>query len=89
VWKDGQQTFERKDPVPHNLILSKGGTHIAARREFVHFALNDRRAKDLLHWLRDTQIPDETFYNSLNRNPQLEIPGSYRGTSLLACIIGE
>jgi len=83
VWEHGQQTEQLKDDVPHNLTLSKGSTHIAARREFVDFALNDRRAQDFLHWLRDTQIPDETFFNSLNRNQQLDIPGSYRGMQVL------
>ena len=50
-----------------------------ARREFVDFAVNDYRAHDLLHWLQDTFNPDETFFNSLNRNPQLKIPGTYIG----------
>lgn len=79
VWKYGKQTNITKDAVPHNLILSKGGTHIAACREFVDFALNDHRAQDFLHWLRNTQMPDETFFNSLNGNPQLNIPGTYPG----------
>lgn len=79
VWKDGKQTKERKDDPPYNLTLSKGSTHIVARREFVEFVLNDYRAQDFLLWLKDTFIPDETFFNSLNRNPQLLVPGTYRG----------
>ena len=81
VWINGlKQTRRRKTKVPHQLTLSKGSTHIAARREFVDFALNDPRAQDFLGWLRNTRVPDETFFNSLNRSPQLNIPGSYNGT---------
>jgi hypothetical protein len=79
VWINGERTDQRKDSPPHNLTLSKGEIHIVARREFVDFALNDRRAQDFFHWLENTHIPDETFYSSLNRNPQLNIPGSYLG----------
>jgi hypothetical protein len=79
VWRNGERTNQRKEKPPHNLTLSKGEIHIVARREFVDFALNDRRAQDFLHWLGNTHIPDETFFNSLNRNPQLNIPGSYLG----------
>ena len=79
VWKDGKRTGTPKEVVPHDLQLFTGSTHIAASREFVDFALNDRRAQDFLYWLRDTDVPDEVFFNSLNRNPQLNISGSYRG----------
>ena len=74
-----QRTERRKGDPPHGLKLSKGSAHISARREFVEFAVNDRRAQDLLLWLRDTFAPDETFFNSLNRNPALKIPGTYLG----------
>jgi Core-2/I-Branching enzyme len=79
VYKNGKRTKQTKDDAPHNLRLSKGSTHIVARREFVDFAVNDYRAHDFLQWLQDTHIPDETFFSSLNRNPQLKIPGTYRG----------
>ena len=50
-----------------------------ASRGFVDYVLHDQRAHDLLNWTRHTKVPDETFFASLNHNPSLEVPGSYKG----------
>jgi len=52
---------------------------MAVTREFVEFAVNDSRAQDLLHWMRDIKVPDEHFFQTLNHNPQMGIPGSFKG----------
>jgi hypothetical protein len=40
---------------------------VAASRDFVAHALFDRRAQDLLCWMSDIKIPDEHFFQTLNR----------------------
>ncbi|WAQ94660.1 GCNT1-like protein, partial [Mya arenaria] len=66
-------------PAPHNIRPSKGAVHIAASRGYVDYLLHDQRAKDLLEWTRKTDIPDETYFSTLNSNPHLNVPGSYNG----------
>ncbi|XP_055865606.1 beta-1,3-galactosyl-O-glycosyl-glycoprotein beta-1,6-N-acetylglucosaminyltransferase-like [Biomphalaria glabrata] len=66
------------DP-PHNITAIKGSVHIAVNRDFVDYILHHRTAKDLLDWVKNTSIPDETFFTTLNHNPQLGIRGTYKG----------
>jgi len=74
------RTEERKSPPPHGYVITKGSTHIAATREFVHHALTDRKARDLLDWMSDIRIPDEHFFSTLNHNPSIPAPGAFYGT---------
>ncbi|WAR21679.1 GCNT1-like protein [Mya arenaria] len=66
-------------PPPKDIALTKGGVQIISSRGFVDFALHDPRAAELLNWTRKTMHPDETFFTTLNHNPILGVPGSYRG----------
>ena len=34
---------------------------------------------EFTEWLRDTGVPDETLFTSLNHSPQLGVPGAYKG----------
>ena len=34
---------------------------------------------EFTEWLRDTGVPDETLFASLNHSPQLGVPGAYKG----------
>ena len=81
-WPTFQQRGKRKSEPPHGFRITKGSTHLAATRDFVRFALNDPRAKDLLDWISDVRVPDEFFFQTLNHNPQFDIPGSYIGLIL-------
>jgi len=65
--------------VPHGFSVAKGATHMAVTREFVEFAVHDHRAQDLLQWMSDIKVPDEHFFQTLNHNPQMNIPGSFLG----------
>jgi len=72
--------FERKlTPAPHNVSITKGSVHITAVRAFVEYVIYSRTAQEFLDWVKDTAIPDETFFSSLNHSPQLRVPGSYLG----------
>jgi len=78
-WIEHEQRGPPKEPVPHGFDVAKGMTHMAVTRAFVEFAVNDRRAQDLLYWMRDIKVPDEHFFQTLNHNPQMNIPGSFKG----------
>ena len=67
---------------PHNIRLVKGSIHVAVNRHFVHFCLHDKRSRDFQEWLKKTEIPDETFFASLNHNPHLGILGSFLGKTV-------
>ena len=47
--------------------------HIIAIRQFVKFVLYSQIGKDFYDFLKDSQIPDETIYSSLQRHPG--VPG--------------
>lgn len=79
--ENGKRTEGLKTAPPHNVSVVKGAIHIVATREFIHFALTDRRARDLLDWLRDAHVPDEMFFSTLNFNTHLAAPGAYLGTT--------
>ena len=90
-WNDSRGVVHgpRKEPVPHGFDVAKGSTHMAVTRAFVEFAVHDRRAKDLLYWMRNIKMPDEHFFQTLNHNAQMNIPGSFRGRNsyLLSCLL--
>ncbi|ELU04012.1 hypothetical protein CAPTEDRAFT_43769, partial [Capitella teleta] len=65
-----------KEPMPHNMTYHKGRLHVILTRAFVDYAINSPVAQDLLHWLNDTLIPDETFFPTLYCNRHLKIPGN-------------
>ncbi|KAL5020438.1 hypothetical protein ScPMuIL_003330 [Solemya velum] len=65
--------------IPANLQPIKGNFHIAVNRHFVEYVMTNRTSADLLSWVLDTHFPEETYYATLNHNPQLGIKGSYAG----------
>ncbi|KAL8596037.1 hypothetical protein ACOMHN_021077 [Nucella lapillus] len=67
-------------PAPHNLTLLKGSVHVAASRGFVDYILHSPIARDFREWCKPTRHPDEHFFNSLNNNPHLRVPGGSQGT---------
>jgi hypothetical protein len=71
--------FAGRPQPPINITLTKGSVHIIATRGFVHFAVEKQTAGKFLDWVKNTSVPDETFFSTLNHNPQLGVPGSYRG----------
>lgn len=71
--------FADKMPPPVNVTITKGSVHIVATRAYVDYVINNEAADKFLNWVKDTSIPDETFFTSLNHSPQLGVPGSYLG----------
>ncbi|XP_069115349.1 beta-1,3-galactosyl-O-glycosyl-glycoprotein beta-1,6-N-acetylglucosaminyltransferase-like [Argopecten irradians] len=66
------------DP-PGNIRPLKGSVHITVNRGFVDYILHNQTAIDFLNWTRGIDFPDECFFSSLNHNPHLGIPGTYKG----------
>lgn len=48
-------------------------------RKFVEYVINNDVAADFLRWVNKTEVPDETYFATLIHNPQLGIPGSFKG----------
>ena len=73
-------------PPPHNLTIVKGNAYGVFSREFVHFILTNKIAKDFLNWCKDTFSPDEHYWNTLHHtfsNPHVHAPGGFNGISSL------
>ena len=66
-------------PVPHNITLTKGSAHAVASREFINFTVNSEVGRDYLEWCKNTNVPDEHFFSSLQHSPHLGVPGAFRG----------
>lgn len=69
----------KKEKPPHNITVVKGPVHMVASRAFVEFIFNDQKAKDFLEWVHGTQVPDETYFPTLQNNPHLGTPGAFGG----------
>ncbi|XP_058523942.1 N-acetyllactosaminide beta-1,6-N-acetylglucosaminyl-transferase isoform X1 [Ochotona princeps] len=74
-----KNTYILKTSPPHQLTIYFGSAYVALTREFVNFVFSDKRAVDLLQWSRDTYSPDEHFWVTLNRIP--DVPGSMPNAS--------
>ena len=79
VYEGLEKTLRRKRPPPRNLALVKGPVHIAATRAMVEYILHDPLAQELIQWSKDTLIPDELIFSTLNHHPELGVPGAYMG----------
>ncbi|WAR14174.1 GCNT1-like protein [Mya arenaria] len=79
--KDFYRWTKAKVPPPHKIRPIKGSVHVAINRHMVDFVLHDSRSRDFQKWLQNTDIPDETFFASLNCNKHLGINGSFAGDS--------
>ena len=75
--KTAKKTRVLKSSPPRNITIFKGSTFIIAIREFVDFVLHSKIGKDLFEYLKDTYIPDETIYASLQQLPLA--PGGIKG----------
>ncbi|CAB3990628.1 beta-1,3-galactosyl-O-glycosyl-glyco beta-1,6-N-acetylglucosaminyltransferase-like isoform X2 [Paramuricea clavata] len=68
VYHAGKRTEMLKEPFRQNFTFYKGSTYVVLSRAFVDFILHDKLARDFLEWVKDTRIPDETYYPTLYRN---------------------
>ncbi|KAK2551899.1 Beta-1 [Acropora cervicornis] len=66
-----------KSPPPNSIQIYKGSTHVVAIKEFVHFVVKSQIGKSFSEFLKDTYVPDETVYASLQQYPN--VPGGIHG----------
>ncbi|OWF44638.1 beta-1,3-galactosyl-O-glycosyl-glycoprotein beta-1,6-N-acetylglucosaminyltransferase-like [Mizuhopecten yessoensis] len=71
--------WEKVGDPPGGIRPLKGSVHITVNRGFVDYVLHNQTAIDFLNWTRGIDFPDECFFTSLNHNPHLGIPGTYKG----------
>lgn len=71
--------WEIGEKPPHNIHPVKGSVHVTLNRKFVEYLVNNSVAADFLTWVNKTKIPDETYFATLIHNPNLGIPGSFKG----------
>lgn len=67
---------------PHTIQPVKGSVHVTLNRKVVEYVINNDVAADFLKWVNKTSIPDETFFATLIHNPELGIPGSFKGNEI-------
>ncbi|XP_013406220.1 beta-1,3-galactosyl-O-glycosyl-glycoprotein beta-1,6-N-acetylglucosaminyltransferase 3 [Lingula anatina] len=79
VKRRNMNRFKDLPTPPYNITPMKGSVHIVASRPFVDFVLNDPKAKEFHEWDKKAGIPDESFFTTLNHNPQLGAPGAFTG----------
>lgn len=79
TWGHYSRRWFETYPAPHGIQPYKGMVFIIVSRGFVDFTIHRQEAQDLLEWVRFTDYPDETFFSSINHNPHLMVPGSYKG----------
>ena len=73
-------TFIPKDRFHVNLTFFKGELHALLSRRMVEYIVESEMARSYLEWCRDTGHPSEHYWNTLNYNRQLAVPGGYQGT---------
>ncbi|KAH9515052.1 Beta-1,3-galactosyl-O-glycosyl-glycoprotein beta-1,6-N-acetylglucosaminyltransferase [Bulinus truncatus] len=66
-------------PPPNNIQPYKGLVFVLVSRGFVDYILHNPVAQKLLDWVSHTDFPDESYFSTLNHNPHLAVPGSYKG----------
>lgn len=66
-------------PPPNYIRPYKGLVFMLASRGFVDYMLHNDVAHKLLRWVSYTEFPDESYFSTLNHNPHLMVPGSYKG----------
>ncbi|XP_013386123.1 beta-1,3-galactosyl-O-glycosyl-glycoprotein beta-1,6-N-acetylglucosaminyltransferase-like isoform X1 [Lingula anatina] len=79
VYIGNKNTFITKSPPPAGIHIHKGQMKITATREFVDYVIHNETAHLFLDWVNGTLVPDETYFVSLNNNPQLGVPGAHIG----------
>lgn len=80
-YRSNAHRWNKAGPPPHNITVAKGPVHMAASREFVDFCLHSTYALDFLEWIKKTDVPDESYFTTLNNQHQLGVPGAYTGYS--------
>lgn len=67
---------QRMPPTPYNLIPCKGLKNVFISRTFANFALHHDVSQRFRLWLSFTEVPDESYFQSLSRIQRIEIVNS-------------
>ena len=72
-------TFTPKAPFHVNLTFFKGEIHALFSRRMVEYLVENDTARSYLEWCCDSGHPSEHYWNTLNYNERLAVPGGYQG----------
>jgi hypothetical protein len=73
-----RKTNETNPAPPHGFVLKKGFAYVALSRQFVKYAIENPKARDLFEWSHNTYSPDETVWATLQFNTQFGSPGGFK-----------
>ncbi|XP_029446133.1 beta-1,3-galactosyl-O-glycosyl-glycoprotein beta-1,6-N-acetylglucosaminyltransferase 3-like [Rhinatrema bivittatum] len=69
-----RRTFIMKGPPPISSPVFTGSAYFVVTREFVTYVLENPDVQKLIEWIKDTLIPEEQLWATINRMPG--VPGS-------------
>ena len=69
----------KKEPPPFDLTILKGEIHGLFSRRFVEYIVESPQAQGFLRWCWNTSHASEHYWNTLNYNRKLNVPGGYYG----------
>ncbi|XP_056425797.1 beta-1,3-galactosyl-O-glycosyl-glycoprotein beta-1,6-N-acetylglucosaminyltransferase 3-like [Hyla sarda] len=69
-----RRTNFQKSPPPINVPMFSGGAYIVLSRDFVKHIFESPNIQEFIKWEKDTYSPDEHFWATVNRMP--EVPGA-------------
>ena len=78
-WVNNNNVGKYEVSPPQNITLAKGFAYLAATWDFVNFTIQSDIGSQLLEWVTPTKSPEETFFATLNMNPQFGVPGAFTG----------
>ena len=63
----GNKSKELLPPTPFNLTIFKGSRGVLISRDYTDFILNHPVPRALRHWMKETLVPDESYFPTLAR----------------------
>ena len=63
-------------PVPFNLTMFKGEREVVLSRNYSRFCLEHPVARSFRNWIKDTKIPDESYFQTLSRISDIVAPNN-------------
>uniref|UniRef100_A0A8C4RW95 Glucosaminyl (N-acetyl) transferase 1 n=1 Tax=Erpetoichthys calabaricus TaxID=27687 RepID=A0A8C4RW95_ERPCA len=73
-----RSSTKKSDPPIDSPVFS-GGAYIVVSRDFIKYVLEDKKVLNFSEWSKDTYSPDEFFWATLQRLP--DVPGSLLSNS--------
>ncbi|RNA37404.1 beta-1-3-galactosyl-O-glycosyl-glyco beta-1-6-N-acetylglucosaminyltransferase-like [Brachionus plicatilis] len=80
-------TGRNKSAAPHGYVITYGFSTYVISKNFAKYVIFDRRAQDLLEWVRTTWAPDEIYWSTLQYNTQIYAEHGFLAKTLGSCLL--